>query len=88
MERHPLIFVSHHLLSRAAQRLGVRTLGQLQTMIGDVAAAGLNLVTDKDFDAALNPPPAGWRIRLGDNATVVLQRHAERTALLAVTVLD
>jgi hypothetical protein len=86
--RHPLIFVSHHLASRAAQRLGVRTLGQLQTMIGNVAAAGLNLVTDKDFDAALNPPPAGWRTRLGDNATVVLQRHAEKPALLAVTVLD
>ena len=87
--RYPLIFVSHHLASRAAQRLGVRTLGQLQTMIGNVAAAGLKLVTDKDdLDAALKPPPAGWRIRLGDNATVVLQRYAEKTALLAVTVLD
>ena len=58
-------------------------------MIGNVAAAGLKLVTDKeDLDAALKPPPAGWRIRLGDNATVVLQRYAEKTALLAVTVLD
>jgi hypothetical protein len=88
-KRYPLIFVSHHLLSRAAQRLGVRTLGQLQTMIGNVAAAGLKLVTDKDdLDVVLKPPPAGWRIRLGDDATVVLQRYGEKTALLAVTVLD
>jgi hypothetical protein len=82
-----LVFVTHHVLSRAAQRRGVRTVTDMTNMAAGISLAVMTLLEEKGgFEAAMAAPPEGWRTGLKDGGTVVLQRAEEHDALVAVTL--
>ena len=86
----PLVFVTHHALSRAAQRFGVRGSEHMITVAESVWDAAFRLINDKGgVENALAAPPDGWRTMMeimDVRATVVLKRHEKRHALVAATV--
>jgi hypothetical protein len=81
-----LLFVTHHVLSRAAQRRNVRTVFDMIDAAADIENAGLALLNEKGLEAGHAAPPDGWRTSLKDGGTVVLKKHETHTALVAVTV--
>jgi hypothetical protein len=85
----PIVFVTHHALSRAAQRLGARTVRDL-VGVADVWIGASRLVNEKGIQEALEAPPGGWLVAIAKagNAKVALQRHEKRRALVAATVYD
>jgi hypothetical protein len=85
--RAPLAYISHHVLSRMAQRRGLRDLDDLFTAIARVAIAVMDLYQSKGVDATLAPPPSGWHIPLKNGAELILAKHETKLALVAVTVI-
>jgi hypothetical protein len=84
-----LLFITHHALSRSAQRLDMRTAADLMADVAAIWNSAIKLFNDKGLDTALEPPPAGWRVPLAHinpPAVVVLKRH-EKRALIAATVI-
>ena len=45
----------------------------------------MNLILDKG-DEYTDAPPAGWRVKFRDDATLILKRHERKEALVAATV--
>ena len=45
----------------------------------------MNLILDKG-DEYMDAPPAGWRVKFRDDATLILKRHERKEALVAATV--
>jgi hypothetical protein len=86
LSSRPVLFVTHHAMSRAAQRLGMRTTDQLITATEAILHGALELAVEKGLDEWLNAPPQGWRVTLSDDTVVVLKRHEKRKALVAATV--
>jgi hypothetical protein len=90
----PLVFITHHCLSRAAQRLEVRTAADLRVMTELIILAASKLVMKLGIGRILDEmPPDGYRVQVevelavGRYAvTVVLERHRTRPALVALTV--
>jgi hypothetical protein len=87
LKSRPILFLTHHVLSRTAQRMGARTGDDLMNAIDAMLAATMTLMQSKGFDNALVAPPAGWRVPIGDEAMMVLQPHETHRALVAVTVI-
>jgi hypothetical protein len=89
----PLLFVTHHAMSRTAQRLHMRDETQLEmvsSIIWNAAASfiGDNLKSDmKEWVASL--PSKGVRVPLanGSNIFVVLKKHEKWDSLIATTVI-
>jgi hypothetical protein len=80
--RH-LFIVSHHALSRLAQRCYVRTTLDLHMALKAIgeAAIGCDGLLDGDF------PPAGKRFQF-PGGVAVLRRDADTDDLIVVTVLE
>jgi hypothetical protein len=81
------LLITHHALSRTAQRLGFRTSEHMlhaATLIWNATAGFINNNSGRWID----PPPQGQRAPLGiGDAIVVLKRHETRkTTLVAATV--
>jgi hypothetical protein len=81
------LFISHHALSRSAQRWGVRTVDDVRTV-----ARAIWRVTEADSDKRdaatwYVAPPAGRRIVIPDVGVLVLQQHERDGAMVAATVL-
>jgi hypothetical protein len=87
----PFLFVTHHVLSRAAQRFGLRTSKGIEDTVRTIWNAAMTLLDKIDKDAWLSPPPWGHRLQLerndGSKAVVVLRRHETHPALIAMTIL-
>ena len=91
---HPFVFVTHHCLSRAAQRFNARTAADLITTTELIILGANKLVTKQGLQHALDKmPPGGHHIQvecdlaIGSYAvTIVLERHRTRPALVALTV--
>jgi hypothetical protein len=85
-----VLFVTHHAVSRMAQRLGVRTVADVLHAVKVIWTAAIDFITEKKGNMEwLDAPPQGWRVKLGhSNDIVVLKRHAKRKALVAATVMD
>jgi len=85
----PMVLISHHAMSRTAQRLGMRTGEHMLKATHAIWTAALDVLHEKEDDW-LNAPLEGWRVpmRTADNAIVVLKKHRKRDALVAATVLD
>jgi hypothetical protein len=87
----PVVFVTHHVLSRAAQRLGIRTLEELTETTGKITDQGLLFfgreLIKLDWS---NLPSAGKRIEFKLNetnkATLIFKKHETRGALVATTI--
>jgi hypothetical protein len=81
-----MLLVSHHALSRAAQRFGVRTNDHILNAAHYILTAAAGRIDARDWTP---PPPQGLRVPLGtgDNAIVVLKQHETRERTL-VAVLD
>jgi hypothetical protein len=59
----PVLFVSHHAMSRAAQRLGMRTSEDMIDVAKAIWSSAVDLHTQKDFETwQVKAPEAGWRI--------------------------
>src|SRR5215471_13213673 len=71
------LFITHHAMSRAAQRHGLRTSDHLLNAVKAIFSAALRLMHKKDQKAFDDVPPDGWRVRItpDDDAIVVLKRH-------------
>src|SRR5215831_9485996 len=77
----PVIFITHHVISRMAQRLELRTADDLYEAVRVIWNAATVLMKEKGADRWLAAPPQGWRVPLdADGACVVLQRHFKRRA--------
>jgi hypothetical protein len=82
--------ITHHALSRAAQRFGMRTNDHMLAAARRILHATADLIHDNARDWT-PPPPQGLRIPLdtADNAIVVLKQHASRErTLVAATVFS
>jgi hypothetical protein len=94
--RRPLVLITHHALSRAVQRLGVRLIGDMICGVGiAIVDATLELFVEQiglDEDPVAATPEAGWRVPLIKDekavAVAVLKRHERRKVLVAATVLN
>ena len=87
LSSRPILFITHHAMSRAAQRLDMRTSDHLLDAARAIWTAAEDLLIEKGgVDAWLDAPPQGWRVPLSGSATVVLRRHEKRRALVAATV--
>jgi hypothetical protein len=84
----PILFVTHHALSRAAQRWGARTVNDLISVVHVVWNGALRHINSHDDLSWLELPPQGIRIQVGteQTLTVVLKRHDKWNALIAATV--
>jgi hypothetical protein len=85
--RNPVCFVSHHVLSRAAQRSGARTVEDMLGVILAITDNALGLLVEKGHPEWLETPPPGWHVPFTNGSTLVLQRHETHKALVAVTLL-
>jgi len=94
LKSRALLFITHHCLSRMAQRLGMRTPDDVTVATRVIWRAAVRLLREKDdIEAWLAAPRAGWRVPLikkdgSQHDIVVLQRHDKREALVAATVMD
>jgi hypothetical protein len=88
----PFLFITHHVLSRTAQRFGARTLDDLSAVVENLSSTTMKVLVQNelgfiDDDRWAKVPPMGWRIPLGGNAVVVLKKHQSRPAFVAATVI-
>jgi hypothetical protein len=85
----PVLFITHHALSRAAQRIGIRTSDDLILAVKIIWRAAFKLLAEKeDIEKWLAAPPQGWRAPMGGGSDcVVLSRHYKRKALVAATAI-
>jgi hypothetical protein len=83
------LFITHHVLSRAAQRAEARTAEDLLLASEHIASTAMHFSNKISLPRALSAPPEGWRVPLISNEdfTVVLVRHEKREALVAATLL-
>src|SRR5262249_34898228 len=91
LSAHPIVLISHHALSRAAQRLKLREIEAIPVIAESILDAAVNLLLEKKTLAAwLAAPPQGWRVTIAedDSAVVVLKRHETVNALVATTVFE
>jgi hypothetical protein len=94
MKMYPLVFITHHCLSRAAQRLEARTVADLIATAKLIILGANKLVMKQGIQRLLDEaPPNGHRVSvecdlaIGRYAvTVVLEPHRTRPALVARTV--
>jgi hypothetical protein len=85
-----LFYISHHALSRAAQRWGFRTSDQMLKVIRDIGDRTMKYILDTGIrdEHWCDTPPRGIRIPLADDsAAIVLKKHEKRHALVVATVL-
>ncbi len=83
----PMLFFTHHALSRLAQRHGAKTSDDLVNAVMDAWAATMELAKKEGFDRLFKPSPAGWRVRTETGGTVVLKRYERFNALIATTII-
>jgi hypothetical protein len=82
------IYLTHHCLSRAAQRWGVRTVTDLADAIEVISTEAVGYMHDKGESWFDDVPPEGARVSVRDTqCTLVLQRYEDYGALAVVTVL-
>jgi hypothetical protein len=85
----PLILISHHCLSRVAQRFGMRTTEHMllaTKVIWNETLRFLEKKLEQEKAPLETPPLGGWRVPLDkDGAIVVLKRHARRRASFVAT---
>jgi hypothetical protein len=86
------LFITHHSLSRAAQRWGVRTTEDLQRAVNFISAKALNFLNERSKDESdrwLDTPPWGVRINLGEcGGAIIVKKHETRSSLVVATVLE
>ena len=86
----PVLLISHHALSRAAQRFGMRTNEHMLNAARYIWDATQKLIIKNAHDWT-PPPPQGLRVPLdtADNAIVVLKQHENRErTLVAATIFS
>jgi hypothetical protein len=83
----PLVFVTHHSLSRAAQRWGVRDGLEMMAAVGFMWNESLlYLVNGRDFSSKwCETAPDGDKVKIGDT-TMIVKKHEKREALVVATV--
>jgi hypothetical protein len=87
----PILFITHHAFSRAAQRWEARTIDHMQNVIEKIWIGIFKHLAslDRSHWSNLPPsPPQGLRIQVGEEQklTVVIKRHEKHNAFIAVTV--
>jgi hypothetical protein len=82
----PILFITHHAFSRAAQRWEARTIDHMQAVIKTIWNGTIKHLNGLDHWS--EPPPQGLRIQVGkeQNLTVVIKQHEKHTAFIAATV--
>jgi hypothetical protein len=91
-----MIFITHHVLSRAAQRLGLRTVTEMEMTSVAFFGAGLGIIKELGFEGLDNLPNTGQRVEIPidknaedpENAkvTMIYKKHPTRKALVMTTV--
>jgi hypothetical protein len=86
----PPLFITHHALSRAAQRWGARTPENMITVVYAIWDRMMEYTVDLKGEFWITPPE-GVRVNLdsvdSDQLIVVLKGHSTRKALVAATVI-
>jgi hypothetical protein len=88
----PILFVTHHALSRAAQRIGARTALDLLNSMHAFPDATTRLLHEwSERGEYPKEPPQGWRVPVrlegADDAVAVLKQHEEFAGLVVMTIL-
>jgi hypothetical protein len=82
------LYLTHHCLSRAAQRWGVRTATDLANAIEVISVEAVRYMYGLGENWFDDIPPEGARVSVCDaRCTLVLQRYEDYDALAVVTVL-
>jgi hypothetical protein len=66
-----VLFISHHVLSRAAQRSGLRTSEHLMDTVTMIWNAAAEFMNERGWETFMNPPPAGHKVQLAGTTTHV-----------------
>jgi hypothetical protein len=90
---YPMLFITHHAMSRAAQRLGMRDEAQLEEASVVIWNASYKfLFKSQDIKKCIDSMPGqGIRLPLDDDRPdvfVVLKKHEKWDALIAATVIS
>jgi len=89
MDSYLLVLITHHALSRAAQRFGARTMAHMLNIASSIGGTVTRVMAEKKHQW-LDTPPEGWPIPItadaSISATVILKRHETRSCLVAATV--
>ena len=56
-----LVFITHHALSRTAQRFGLRTADDMIEALQIIWNAAATIMNEKGYEEVFNPPLEGWR---------------------------
>jgi hypothetical protein len=86
----PVLFVTHHVLSRTAQRYGATTCAHLIAASHAILETAVDLLLEQGVENWLAAPPNGHRVQFqtqaGGTITLILKRHDKRKALVAATI--
>lgn len=80
----PMMFLTHHAISRAAQRFQVRTA---EHIVGLAHSTLCEVCEHLSRERWHNPPPQGHHIPIGDGATAVLRLHEDSKTLFVATFI-
>jgi hypothetical protein len=97
----PLLIISHHVLSRTAQRHGLRTLNDMLDAIDALNRGIDDFIHDMSKKAGhseiwiMQTPPEGWRIPINSrswvaeeaDAQLIIQRHRTLNIPIAATII-
>jgi hypothetical protein len=93
MDAFTILLITHHAMSRAAQRLGLRTIEDMISIAGGaIFDAAMGVLVEKvlveNGEAFADAPPKGWRVTCGPNKDMVavLKKHERLPILVATTV--
>jgi hypothetical protein len=82
----PVVFLTHHVISRMAQRFGLCTPEHMHETMRLVWNAAASNMKNEGWHKWAEIPEEGWRRPLAKDVLVVLKRHPTRRALIAATV--
>jgi hypothetical protein len=83
-----VLYLTHHALSRVAQRWQVRDLADLRKVIRTIALCVLSYTNDLDeHDTWSHIGPAGARVCLPSGNVIVLKPHEKHDRALVVTTI-
>jgi hypothetical protein len=77
----PCFDISNHALSRLAQRVGVRTLDDLLSVLREMAKNVVETLLEKEDTQE-------WRVELDDGFSAILKRDPNNNTPTVITVLD
>jgi hypothetical protein len=81
-----ILYVTHHALSRVAQRWGARTSEDLLTSVNVMWNGAIGHIEKRTAKDWCTTPPEGYRVETEKGLILILKQHESKDALVVATV--